>query len=607
VNRTEMLPRTSPPAARPDRAESQVLRSLAELEAAIDVGLAAEWAALEAGAPAGAFFQSVAWCRSWYRAYSDHYRPVVLIVRDGSELVGIVPLATPHDVPRLVFAGDNMADYRDVLAAPGTERSVVGALLDLFRSGEFAGELVIGPTEPMSPTTSIVAELCRARGDLWAIGRRHPCRRWSGDANVLRGKKTVRNRANYFARQGTVRVERLRTLAEWAPFRTDFFDHHGLRQIQVGRLVTFDSERKRGFYEAILRDYPESTHATVLTVGGRLVAGHLGFVSRGTILWAVPMFDVWETRNSPGQVLLLSMMESATALGFNSIDFTLGTEDYKTRFGDTALELPTVEVYANRTRFLVRTARDRAVTTAKTVAQRRSAATWGRLVDAADEITRIARRARALGSRRVLARASTRAARVLRTDVEGLVFRGSPETMVGVEPRLETGWTLDYRVDRPEDLLRWHGDDEQTAWEIRAAVAICGTAAATGRSLHTLLVGGRLASWIWSYEPSGPITLTETGTSFATLPHSISLYAACTVPEFRGRKLYPALLSRIQARAYKEGTQWAYIMCVSTNVASWRGIEAAGMRLIERHRMRRRLRMARSVVESVDRVPPHAV
>jgi RimJ/RimL family protein N-acetyltransferase len=56
----------------------------------------------------------------------------------------------------------------------------------------------------------------------------------------------------------------------------------------------------------------------------------------------------------------------------------------------------------------------------------------------------------------------------------------------------------------------------------------------------------------------------------------IYLYDAYTVPEWRGRRLFPAMLSALTARARAQGKRRALIFVLASNLASARAIEHAG-------------------------------
>ncbi len=94
--------------------------------------VAPEWEALLAAArpPAGAFatpqFQSAWWDAC---AADSDCRIDLQAVRDGGGLIGVLPLMR-HDAGLALVGDPDVCDYMDIVAIPGREDVVVGALLD---------------------------------------------------------------------------------------------------------------------------------------------------------------------------------------------------------------------------------------------------------------------------------------------------------------------------------------------------------------------------------------------------------------------------------------------------------------------------------------------
>jgi len=113
------------------------------------------------------------------------------------------------------------------------------------------------------------------------------------------------------------------------------------------------------------------------------------------------------------------------------------------------------------------------------------------------------------------------------------------------------------------------------------------------RLLHTLVIDGKLAAWGFSYQPTQPANLTETpGAVLDFEANAVSLYDFHTIPEFRGRRVYQALLSRILARRFAQGMARAYITVLLSNTPSRVAIERVGFQLIREHHYRRLLKRA---------------
>ncbi len=116
--------------------------------------LAPEWQALLRRLPEASAFSTPGWARAWWATYGRHHRAVILDVRDGQRLVGLLPLQVSHlrglGVRVLEMLGGSPADWRiwirnpdglgfkyvnELLVEPGYELLVLDALRDHLESG----------------------------------------------------------------------------------------------------------------------------------------------------------------------------------------------------------------------------------------------------------------------------------------------------------------------------------------------------------------------------------------------------------------------------------------------------------------------------------------
>jgi CelD/BcsL family acetyltransferase involved in cellulose biosynthesis len=97
----------------------------------------------------------------------------------------------------------------------------------------------------------------------------------------------------------------------------------------VGFMRRLLAEREAGF-QALL---------SVLRVGDRTLAAHLGLRSGGTHHWWVPTFDLEFSRYSPGLILLMEMAIELGDQGVDTIDFGRGDERYKERLANDRIGL----------------------------------------------------------------------------------------------------------------------------------------------------------------------------------------------------------------------------------------------------------------------------
>ncbi|HVQ76104.1 MAG TPA: GNAT family N-acetyltransferase [Candidatus Binatia bacterium] len=76
-----------------------------------------------------------------------------------------------------------------------------------------------------------------------------------------------------------------------------------------------------------------------------------------------------------------------------------------------------------------------------------------------------------------------------------------------------------------------------------------------------------------------PVWVEEVRRVLVPAPDEVYAYDAFTVPDWRGRALFPALLSRLHEFARAEGRSRAMVFALDRNVASRRAIEHAGFSL----------------------------
>jgi len=187
----------------------------------------------------------------------------------------------------------------------------------------------------------------------------------------------------------------------------------------------------------------------------------------------------------------------------------------------------------------------------------------------------------------------------------GLVLVAKPADVRDVQPVRGPAETIAFHDDHPYDLLKWHGNHRETAWQIAAKARFLAEAQHTGRTFHSVLVNDRLAGWGFSYWPSEPAHLTETGGTLLDFPaRSVAMYDFYTLPEFRGRKIYQALLCYILRKRFAEGAEQAYISVLERNTRSLRAIQRAGFQVVMRNRYVRFLRWKRT--QSSASAPPAA-
>ena len=558
------------------------ITTLDALESALDRGLLADWRRAVNADPRASLYQSPGWCLPWYRAYRDAYTPHVIVVRSHDTVVGLVPMAVNRATGGLVFASDAMADYRDIVARSGYRQAVVEQLVRAYLDGGFSNPLQVGWSDPESDTPALVAAVC-ARLGLRSTIRRQPCWRWFPPAPP---KPSAQKFLNWYKRNGQVSFDVIDTEEAWVRFREEYYRQHSLRQIQAGRQTSFDDDRKAELYEGLFRAPDLQCHVTAFSVDGRMLAGHFGYVWRGVLLLGPPSIRLEDEQRSPAVILLSWIIQNAEQLGLHGFDLTIGDSEFKKRLGNQCVELTQVEVHGSSARYYTQAARDGIVSLAKGAVERIGGdGAWKtRIKPAAAWLSYKRDRFAEMGPMEAVRTAFNEARSTVYDSRVGLVYSMTPEQLTPSSPRLRPGESCEIHDNVVEDLLLWNGDSLHTASLMTQCARTYSRARATGRTLHTIVVGGRLAGWGYSYLPTGPAQLTETpGASLEFEPGAASLYDFHVLPEFRGRRLYQALLTDILQKRFAEGASRAYIAVLESNTPSRVAIERVGFRLLRRN------------------------
>jgi CelD/BcsL family acetyltransferase involved in cellulose biosynthesis len=571
------------------------LSGFASLEGALAQGLADAWRELVARDPHASLFQSPGWCIPWYQSYRDQYDPfLVVIARDGM-LVGLVPMAVRLETHALVFASESMADYRDIVAIPGSRELVVTELVRSYISGRFSNVLEVGWLDPKSDTPELLMKAARAFG-VHATTRHQPCWRWFPPPPA---KPSAQKFLNWYNRNGTVSFEVVTSPRAWNEFKSEYYRQHSLRQIQVGRDTSFDDSRRTTFYDALFTSLDVQCHVSAFRVNGQMLAGHFGYVWRGVLLLGPPSIRLEDEQRSPAVILLAWIIQNASKLGLAGFDLTIGESDFKARLGNQRVQLTTVELHGRQRTYIARVSRRLTVGIAKTVlAAVAGEDAWKRQVKPFA--------ARLLAARRSVAEDGipslllTGIRRTTRSIYEKRTTCVYSLTKVAFQP-FEAEATLAHIIhvndNCIEDLLLLR----HRSFEACTAVAACARSYSRDRglkrSLHTVMVNGELAGWMYSHQSDGPVRLNEAPTASLEIgSRQLLLSGFYRVTGYHAYPLYEAMISHVLEQRLADGESRALLVLGSSEKQLHRVARRLGFSLLANYRCRRFLGWVASVI-----------
>lgn len=521
------------------------------------------WRALHAAAAGATVFQTWSWLTAWWSVFGADRELALYVASEGGRPVGVLALYRHSDDGELRFVGDEHADYQNALV-PADRPDVLRALLARVRKD--APRIRFAEVRTDTPlATALEATLVDTHGTLEG---EMPCPRLSFSARLpaeILAKQSLRRHARQLRARGEVAVLHLATPGDVQPWLAPFFRQHVERWAVRGEPSLFVRPGNRTFYERLAQDPEFDLRFTVVTLDGRPVAMHFGFVSEGDLVWYKPSFDVRLAQAGPGEVLLAALVEWAAGAGLAGLDFTRGGEAFKGRFASEVRSCRTYLWHENATA---------AALHRRLRAARAQGGAW----------------LRAAGLRAAASSAATAGRAVRRGELREVVA-----AMIARRRARATGRVLMYAADPP-------AQDRTAAGEAGIRFLDCATLAAlldavdctqpdlagllksapprfeSGDAVHLALDGGAVVAYGWSSAgPTHPIS--EIGRRWPVPEGSRVLYDFHVVPSARGRGLYPRLLAAVRAAL---APARIYIYALEGNAASRRGIERAGFVEVER-------------------------
>lgn len=318
-----------------------------------------QWNAIANRSGTNTVFQTFEWNDAWLAAYGTRWRPMTMVAHRGNEVVAIAPFVMDRSLPdsrRIAFQGHNNADYQDFIGGP--DHATINAFLAQLASRAPGAVIELSNVPVASATNEVIASAARAAG-LCSLRRAEaPCATLILRGQPERGqqliqKYSLRRPVNYFSRQGRLTVQRLIAPGEALAQLGAFFDQHIRRWQQTSTPSRFhDEETRRFFQELVLRlDRTGWLDFSVIRLDDKPLAYHFGFCYAGTLTWYKPSFEIAEARHSPGLLLIRHLIERAIDEGLDEIDFTIGAEQFKSRFTNQVRSNVSWRLYSSRIEF----------------------------------------------------------------------------------------------------------------------------------------------------------------------------------------------------------------------------------------------------------------
>jgi CelD/BcsL family acetyltransferase involved in cellulose biosynthesis len=311
-----------------------------------------EWDALLAEYPYSTPFSTWEWLSSWWRAFGENDRLMVLAVRDASSaLIGLAPLAlTVRQVCgvtlrslRMMGDGSYDSDNLDLPVRPGREAEFSCALLDWLERHARDWDVCQLRTLPAnSPIGNRLPADLSGRG--WkAYTSRQPQSvvdlpgSWDAYLKKLSSKERgkIGLRARRLEKKYSVRTRKCAETSELESALEALFDLHTRHWRLRGSRGSFQWDARRQFYRALtpLLLARRMLEFWLLELDGRIAAAQFALLYGESAYALQEGFDPEYSTDSIGYVLRAHVLKDLIGRGIRRYDFMFGVDESKLRWG----------------------------------------------------------------------------------------------------------------------------------------------------------------------------------------------------------------------------------------------------------------------------------
>jgi CelD/BcsL family acetyltransferase involved in cellulose biosynthesis len=566
-----------------------------------DADLSEAWNTLVLAMDNPEVFLTYQWALAASRGFQENLSPLLFLMYEFEQLVGVVALAIDPKAPRAAFfLTSSTADYCDIVSASENRRAVVLALLEEIQK--------LGLTDLVLANVPSNSETLKELPSLAESSRFYVTSRTAFDCGVvqmgddsqretllqtLAGKSREKRALKRLTTLGSVKVIHLTEPEQIGTSLESIISAQISRFLASNRVSPLVGSERRTFLRQLsdLLAHSGWLKISQLEIDGRPAAWNYGFRFGGSWFWYLPTFQMEYEHVSPGSCLLrLLVEEGARDASLKWLDLGLGDEPYKERFANDSRQTRYVHLSRGFGRHVVRVGRQLVTTTA------------ARFPHFGDEL----RKARALyqtAASRVhetgvvaTARYSIRmAVRSITSQDEVLLFEAA-ELQVSEERSEEPAIQLLPLI--PEHLVEASisnaGDAPTLGYLMRCARRMRQPGASgfllqdnEGRPVHFL--------WIDNYDG---FHLSEIDHRLESNSPTAAMIFDCWTPAaHRGRGYYAAAIRQAAANLRREG-RTAWIFSGASNSSSLRGIVKAGFAY--RFSLVRRRRLGSSITTRQD-------
>ncbi len=310
------------------------------------------WKGLSARRKMTTVIQEPPFVLTWYEHYYNTHEPVLVLGYDSKKrLVGLIPLSVSKKDGHLAHAGDWQGEYHGWICEETVERDFLVQAMIAIKNEFHPRRWTWRWMPPGAKIDWLRSKELTKNGIFTKYNTQYPpfldLRDDEKIKKIMRNK-SVRAKINRYKRRGHFYLERITSKEKAANLFDVLAVQCDFRQEAIHGEAPFENDpNKKKFYISRM-NHSRNNHFTVLWLNDEPIAYHFGACDDSTVYLGLTGYNPVESKNSPGTLLFVKLIELLKEEGYTRFDLTPGEDEYKARLGSGHYEVVEPTFYLNR-------------------------------------------------------------------------------------------------------------------------------------------------------------------------------------------------------------------------------------------------------------------
>jgi hypothetical protein len=313
-----------------------------------DQGFLSRWQELYEACTWATSFQSPGFVCTWFENYKCQFSPVIIYQGTNERLTGLLILGQSICVHKLVVAGGHQAEYQTWLEHQDENRKFIDQALDAVAFTFPGYELTFKYLPNGAPVEQFTGEKSGKR--IGVKTQSHPFTSLNKDAldHIISHKRNQRS-LKQLTKLGELKFTRIYDARQFTSIFDEIIAFYDLRQGAVhDRFHFLRDASKKPFHLDLLAKHPDLLHVTVTTLNGKILAAHIGILSKNQIHLGIIAYSPFYAHYSPGIVHLMLLCKHLYQENITLFDLTPGSDHAKERFANGYDQVYQLTLYRDR-------------------------------------------------------------------------------------------------------------------------------------------------------------------------------------------------------------------------------------------------------------------